>query len=347
MSETTTRAAPSTDGWLERAASERQSTSQPIILSNVSRSFPGVDAVSDVSLTVDEGTILGLIGPSGSGKTTIVRMLTGSLAPDRGVIRVLGEEPRRFRRRTRERIGYMPQLFILYPDLTAAENVSFVAALFGITGGRTRRRVREVLELVDLWEARNRQAKEMSGGMQRRLELACALVHEPQILFVDEPTAGIDPLLRAAIWDEFRRLRDNGRTLFVTTQYVGEAEYCDRVAMLAEGQLVALGRPDELRREALGGDVLEVELRRPIDVAPVASLSGVHDVRETSARTLQIVVDEAGSATPLVLDAIRGLGGDVVSSREAHPSFDSVFAEIVERHRARKRLETKEDASVR
>ena len=158
---------------------------------------------------------------------------------------MLGEDPRRFRRRTRERIGYMPQQFTLYPDLTARENVDFVASLFGILWRTRHRRTREVLQLVDLWDARGRRAGRLSGGMQRRLELACALVHDPDLLFLDEPTAGIDPILRVKIWEELHRLRDDGRTLLVTTQYVNEAEECDTVALISGGRLIALADPDE------------------------------------------------------------------------------------------------------
>ncbi|HEY3082346.1 MAG TPA: ABC transporter ATP-binding protein [Chloroflexota bacterium] len=308
----------------------------PVVVSldDATKEFDDVRAASHVTLQVARGTILGLIGPSGSGKTTIVRMLTGSLAPTSGQVRVLGEDPTRYRRRTRERIGYMPQQFILYPDLTAAENVSFVAALFGLYWRRRSRRVREVLDLVQLSEARDRRAGQLSGGMQRRLELACALVHEPAVMFVDEPTAGIDPILRQKIWAEFRRLRDEGRTLFVTTQYVGEAEYCDQVALLAEGQLVALAAPEEMRRRALGGEVIELELSRPVETADLANLDGVSAVRWTGPRTLQVVAENAGDATPRVLQAIARLGGEVVKSREHRPTFDEVFARLVARHRA-------------
>ncbi|MDP9243885.1 MAG: ABC transporter ATP-binding protein, partial [Chloroflexota bacterium] len=215
-----------------------------IMAEHVSRRFGSLVAVRDLNLRVPEGQILGMIGPSGSGKTTTVRMLTGTLPRNAGEIRVLGEDPERFSRQVRERIAYMPQLFSLYPDLTARENVGFVSALFGIGLFRRRRLIHRALEVVELWDARNKLARDLSGGMQRRLELVCALVHSPTVLFIDEPTAGIDPILRKAIWAELRRLRDEGRTLLVTTQYVAEAEFCDVVAVLAEGELVAVDQPE-------------------------------------------------------------------------------------------------------
>ncbi len=296
---------------------------------DLSRRFDNLTAVDGVSLEVPRGTILGVIGPSGSGKTTLIRMLTGMLKPTGGSVEVMGEDPQHFRRQTRERIGYMPQQFVLYPELTVSENVSFVAALFGLLWPRRRRRVREVLEFVELWDARKRRAGDLSGGMQRRLELACALVHEPWLLFVDEPTAGLDPLLRRTVWAEFRRLRDQGRTLLVTTQYVGEAEYCDLVAVLAEGRLIALQSPEELRRTAMGGDVIQVETTELVDGAMLREVAGVRRVRQTTPRNLVIATDNAGAATPRILDALRARGIDVASSSEYRPSFDEVFAELV------------------
>ena len=159
---------------------DRQSAPPATVsVEDVTKRFGDFVAVDGVALAVPEGTILGLIGPSGAGKTTVVRMLTGAIAATSGTVRVLAEDPRRFRRRTREQIGYMPQLFSLYPDLTARENVDFVASLFGMLFRRRHQRTRAVLEVVDLWEARGRRAGNLSGGMQRRLELACALVHQP------------------------------------------------------------------------------------------------------------------------------------------------------------------------
>jgi ABC-2 type transport system ATP-binding protein len=305
-----------------------------IQMDGVTRRFNGVRAIHDLSLRVEPGSIVGLIGPSGSGKTTAVRMLTGTLEPTDGAIRVLGEDPRRFSRRVRERIAYMPQLFSLYADLTAHENVSFVASLYGRPWWSRRGAVRRALEVVDLWDARRRLARNLSGGMQRRLELACAVVHDPQVLFIDEPTAGVDPLLRRAIWDELRRMRDEGRTLLVTTQYVGEAEYCDRIALLAEGELVAMDEPAALRRAVFGGEVLELDADQPLEPDAVANVAEVLAVRQSRPRRLVLVVSDAGVATPRIVEALAGRGIGVISLEEYQPSFDDIFSELVERQRA-------------
>jgi ABC-2 type transport system ATP-binding protein len=301
---------------------------------HVTRRFGSLVAVDDISFRVPfNETILGIIGPSGSGKTTLVRMLTGALRPTNGQVRVLGEDPALFRRATRERIGYLPQLFSLYPELTVKENVNFVASLFGMLWRRRRSRVKKVLELVALTDVRNRRAGRLSGGMQRRLELACALVNEPALLVLDEPTAGIDPLLRVTIWDELRRLRNDGRILLVTTQVVAEAERCDAVALVADGRLIALAPPTDLRRMATGGDVIEIELAQPIDPGILFKIPNVRHVTQDSPLHVRVTVDDAGLASPAVVDAISSIGGDVRSVRETRPSFDEVFAVLVTRHR--------------
>jgi ABC-2 type transport system ATP-binding protein len=301
------------------------------VIDGVSVQFPDQLAIDGISLAVPAGAILGLIGPSGAGKTTTVRVLTGALTPTSGSVSVLGEEPRHFRRQTRERIGYMPQSFTLYPDLTVRENVDFVGSLFGMFYFSRRRRTKEVLKLVDLWDVRKRRAGKLSGGMQRRLELACALVHDPALLFLDEPTAGIDPLLRAKVWEELHRLRAGGRTMIVTTQYVNEAESCDMVALIANGRLLALATPDDLRREAVGGDVVVVETAAFFDGEQLTGLPFVRHVRQDGSRQLTVVVDNAGTATPDVVEAVKSRGGEVVSAREERPTFDDVFAALVQR----------------
>ncbi|CAN5515162.1 ABC transporter ATP-binding protein [soil metagenome] len=319
-------------------------TADAVVVEDATKRFGDDVAVDSLSLRVAPGTILGIIGPSGAGKTTTVRMLTGALAPTEGRVRVLGEDPRRFRRQTRERIGYMPQQFTLYADLTARENVDFVASLFGMLWRTRHRRTREVLELVDLWDVRGRRAGALSGGMQRRLELASALVHAPDLLFLDEPTAGIDPLLRGRIWEELHRLRDVGRTLLLTTQHVNEAESCDSVALIAGGRLIALAPPDELRRMAVGGDAVEVETTSMFDGSALAGLPIVRGVEQIDPRHLRVTVDDAAIALPDVVDAVRERGGEVASASEVRPSFDTIFATLVERDRTERSAPELEEA---
>ena len=309
----------------------RPSPDDVVFVRGVSRAFDKRTVVNDIDLVVKKGTILGVIGPSGSGKTTTIRMITGALEPTSGEISVLGERPTRFRRSTRERIGYMPQLFTLYPDLTGRENVDFVASLFGLLWPRRRRRTKQVLKLLDLWDARNRRASQLSGGMQRRLELACALVHDPALLILDEPTAGIDPLLRVTVWEELHRLRDEGRTLLVTTQYVNEAEECDQVALIVNGRLIAVAAPEELRREALGGDAIEIETEALFDGTALDNVPGVHHVQQIGPRELRLRVENAATSLPTVVEAIGAAGGEVASARELRLSFDEIFAELVAR----------------
>jgi ABC-2 type transport system ATP-binding protein len=311
--------------------------SAPIIsVRDVTRAFDGRVVVDDLTFDVAPGTILGVVGPSGSGKTTTIRMLTGTLARGQGEITVLGEDPMHFSRRVRGRLAYMPQLFSLYEDLSAQENVGFVAALYGIGPFRRTSRIKRALQVVDLLDARHVLARNLSGGMQRRLELACALVHDPEVLFIDEPTAGIDPMLRQAVWDELRRLRSEGRTLVVTTQYVSEAENCDQVALILDGELVALDTPEALRRMAFGGDVLEITTDRAVDPDLLATVDGVQNVRQPGPRTLIATVSDAGALTPRIVEAIRMAGIGVAGIEEHQPTFDEVFTELVGQSRAQR-----------
>ena len=322
---------------------EPRAAGHPIIVADgVTRAFDDQVVVNGVSFEVYPGTILGVVGPSGSGKTTTIRMLTGTLGRTDGEISVLGEDPMHFSRRVRGRIAYMPQLFSLYPDLSAQENVGFVAALYGIGPFKRRRLIRRALEVVDLTDARHRLARDLSGGMQRRLELACALVHSPDVLFIDEPTAGIDPMLRQSIWDELHELRGQGRTLLVTTQYVTEAEYCDRVALIVDGELVALDEPEALRQMVFGGDVLQIDATRAIDPDMLADVGGVTRVRQTTPRQLFVTVEDAGSMTPVIIDTLRQHGAEVAGIEEHQPTFDEVFTGLVEQRRA-ERGATNED----
>jgi len=314
------------------------SSSPPVVeLQQVSKYFGDTIAVDRLSMAIAPGQLFGLIGPSGCGKTTTIRLLLGVLRPTEGSLCVMGSDPTRFTTEQRERIGYAPQIFFLYPTLTVYENVRFVASLFGMGWLRRRRRIHEVLQFLELWDARRRLASRLSGGMKRRLELACALVHQPDLLFVDEPTAGLDPVLRTKIWDLLRTLRDRGVTVFVSTQFIDEIQHCDNVAILDHGRVAAIGTPAALRRKAIGGEVVEVEADHVSREAVMAlrELPAVKAVRWTDSGTMRVVVEDAASAAPAITETLHHRGGIVEAVRPATPTFDDVFKRLVsaeERH---------------
>jgi ABC-2 type transport system ATP-binding protein len=294
--------------------------------------FGGQEIIHNLSLAVTPGQIYGLVGPSGGGKTTLLRAALGLLAPDEGEARLFGEPALSLPRRLRQRVGYVPQSFTLYPNLTVGENLDFVAGLYGLGWRHRRRRIRATLETMDLSEHRGKVARDLSGGMQRRLQLAAALLHEPGLLVVDEPTAGIDPVLRARCWEEFRAIADSGCTVFFTTQYVNEAEQCDYVALVAGGGLLAEGTPGALRRLAYGGDV--VDLAAPdLDwsaVSELARLPLVRGVDRAAPGWVRVLVDDAARATPELVRALEDANCHVEQADASQPSFDEVFTRLVE-----------------
>lgn len=287
-------------------------------------------AMDDISLTVRRGELFALIGPSGSGKTTAVRVICGIYRPDAGTVRLLGWDRLPWPRALRDRFGYMPQAYSLYPRMTAGENLRYAAALYGMDSATTRRRAGEVLELVDLTDQRGRLAGEISGGQRRRLALAVALMHDPELLFVDEPTAGLDPALRARLWTYFRQLSRSGRTVVVTTQYIDEAELTDRVAIMRAARMIALDTPVDLARAAFGGEIVEL---RSSDLTAQAAralgqIDGVRDVAFADLDTLQVVVDVAEAAAPRLLAALVRWGCTVQSIGIRRPRFEDVFLRL-------------------
>lgn len=313
----------------------------------LTKSFGDEEVLRGLDFEVGEGEIFGLVGPSGAGKSTLIRLLTGYLRPTKGEVRVFGRDPTSFGGFDRRSIGFMPQSFVLYDGLSVRQNLNFVAGLYGLKFLERRRLVREALEFVELWDDRGKAATNISGGMQRRLQLAAALVHDPPLLFVDEPTANLDPILRRKFWEEFATLRDDGRTIFVTTQYVGEAEQCDRVALLSGGRIVALGTPEELRRRAFDGEVVELVLGGDPghvgeQLSALENVGHVVEVREArepgeagengngpeeTVSRARLVVEDADRALPRVFDALNG--ADVRSADVLYPSFDEVFFRLV------------------
>jgi ABC-2 type transport system ATP-binding protein len=314
----------------------------PVIsFNNVTLSFGEEAGVFDLTYQIPEGVILGLIGPSGCGKTTSIRLALGLYQPQQGSVRVLGHDPQRFGASDRERIGYIPQQFVLYPNLSVLENLFFAAELYGLSGRRVKRRIRELLEFIELGSARHRLGRQLSGGMQRRLMLASALIHDPELLFADEPTAGIDPILRGRFWEYFRALRDNGQTLVVTTQYVGEAAFCDLIAVMRDGHVLTVDTPANLRRQVLGGEVIALTVPLDEEHRAVAALRAhplvrnarAVDIDEQGAAIIRVTVDDAKAAIPELIAALGNGGGPniaVSGANEYQMSYDEVFVRIME-----------------
>ncbi len=311
---------------------------RPLVIKtrDLTKEFAGEVAVNAINMEVPESAIFGFIGPSGSGKTTTIRLLMGLYEPDDGEVSVLGARPSQFSRRDRERIGYLPQLFVLYPDLTIWENMNFAASLYGVSFWRNRR-LNEMLELVELRGDKHKLVRHISGGMQRRLSLAATLVHKPSLLFLDEPTAGIDPILRKKFWDYFKQLQSNERTLFITTQYVGEAAYCDFVGVMSEGRLLIVDTPEGLRREAYGGDIVKLGSTERIDYNLRQEVQNLPDLKtrilNATDYELQLLVDDAAIAIPYLVEYFRDRRKAVNSVEHFLPSYDDVFVKLIEKHR--------------
>ncbi|MEF9953332.1 MAG: ABC transporter ATP-binding protein [Clostridium sp.] len=225
-----------------------------ISVSNLSISYGKHNVIKDLTLNIGEGEILGLLGPSGCGKTTLVKSIIGMKAPDSGSVKVLGVEMPSLSNASN--FGYMAQSDALYDDLSALDNLKFFGELYGLKGKALYERATELLTLVDLIESKNKLVKDFSGGMKRRLSLAIALIHSPKILILDEPTVGVDPLLRQKFWEEFRRIKSLGGSIILTTHVMDETHKCDNLAMIREGNIIAYGKPEDIISSS-GGTTIE------------------------------------------------------------------------------------------
>lgn len=317
---------------------------QPAVRTHeLTKKFGDSLAVDRVTMTIPRGSIFGFIGPSGCGKTTTVRLMLGIYEATAGVVEVQGRSPNHFRSADRERIGYMPQLFVMYPDLSVWENLSFAASLYGMPL-RRHNRLAELLDLVELTGHEDKLVRQISGGMRQRLSLAAALIHDPDLIFLDEPTAGIDPVLRNKFWDHFRHLQSEGHTLFVTTQYVGEAAYCDYVGVMSGGRLLMVEQPEELRRRALGGDIIVVKPNRILNFQELSELRQEEFVRDRKVTinrdlALEVVVKDTATAMPAIFAWMESRGLDVETASEYNPPFDDVFVMLLEQEAARAQAE--------
>ncbi|MDU1005651.1 ABC transporter ATP-binding protein [Clostridium butyricum] len=229
-----------------------------IRIEHVSRFFGKKQVLFDISLNVPYSQILGLLGPSGSGKSTLVKMFSGIDIPTSGEVYLLNEKMPKLL--MMNKIGYMAQSDALYDELTAEENIKFFSSMYELSKPKQKQRITEVMELVNLSDHLKKQVKQYSGGMKRRLSLAIALIHEPPVLILDEPTVGIDPVLRKSIWEELNKLKENGTTIIITTHVMDEVEKCDRLGMIRDGKLIALGSPSEIKQAANSSTIEEAFL---------------------------------------------------------------------------------------
>ena len=312
-----------------------------VVTEGLTKSFDDRVVIKSLDLRLERGTILGLIGPSGCGKTTSVRLMTGLLkpdgGPDGGTVRVFGTPATELHAAQRAMIGYLPQTPALFPELSLRENLNFHASMYGLPL-RRRRRINELLDWVELRDDMKTRVSHASGGMQRRLSLAATFVQDPVLAFLDEPTAGVDPILRAKFWERFRAMAGAGKSLVITTQYVGEAGECDVVGLLSDGELLLLDTPANLRRAAFSGEVVDVTLTRdPTDkeVQRIAASDFViGDIERLQTAQIRIVVDSAERAIPDITTALDAIGLEAQEVGEHIVDYDEAFVRVVERHRA-------------
>ena len=298
--------------------------SDPAIdLTNVVKRYGTVDALAGLTLSVRRGEMFGLIGPDGAGKTTAIRLMCGLLHADGGHVRVLGLDPTRDHRRVSERVGYLSQRFSLYGDLTIDENIAFFAEIHGVTGYQRRRD--QLLEMTQLTKFRGRRADRLSGGMKQKLALACTLVHEPELILLDEPTTGVDPVSRREFWKLLSEFLANGITILMSTPYLDEAERCSHIALVHQGRLIAADEPARLR-STIGGRIVEIIAPGGVRSAEVVRrLEGVVDAQIFGERihvTLQQTSDDAFERFVAALQetALRGAPVRLVA-----PSLEDVF----------------------
>jgi ABC-2 type transport system ATP-binding protein len=295
------------------------------------KSYGSREVVAGVSFSAGQGEIVGLLGPNGAGKTTIVSMLCGLVAPDSGSIAIAGEAIRGDASEIKRHIGLVPQDLALYEDLSARGNLELFGALYGVSGAKLHERCTHALDLVGLADHAKDKPRTFSGGMQRRLNMACALVHDPDILLLDEPTVGVDPQSRNAIFDNLETLKARGKTLVYTTHYMEEAErLCDRVVIIDHGNVVASDTLQGLYRLLPAAESLELEVEGSVDVKMLAREPGVKSAEQTNSK-LTVGIDDLSRDLPLVLAWLAASGHVVQRVTSGHATLENVFLALTGR----------------
>src|ERR1700719_804192 len=304
---------------------------------NLVRRFGDFVAVDGVSFRVEKGEIFGFLGPNGSGKTTVIKMLTGLLPLSEGDAWVEGLDVRTDAESVRERIGYMSQKFSLYDDLTVTENLQFYGRIYGLPPARMKQRMDEIVQLNGLGAYMNRLAARLSGGWKQRLALGCAMLHEPKLLFLDEPTAGIDPVARRQLWDLLFELSGHGITFFVTTHYMDEAERCSHVAYIYYGKVIADGTPNSLRElpDVQPQGTIRVEITTPEVTRALRFARQIRGIRSATilGQSIHALIDDHFDLHELREELLKN-GIAVAEVRPLAPSLDDVFVELTYKHQA-------------
>ena len=297
---------------------------------HLTRRFGSFTAVDDISFTVEKGEIFGFLGPNGAGKSTTIRMLCGLLGPTSGSGTVGGCDIRLEAEKIKRQIGYMSQKFSLYEDLTVTENIDFYGGIYGLAGGRLAARRDWALAMAGLVDHRQSLTAILSGGWKQRLALACAILHEPPIIFLDEPTSGVDPLSRRRFWDLIYAMAEQGITVFVTTHYMEEAEYCDRIALIYGGKMIAAGSPMQLKTEAMQDKI--IDLRCPDPQTLLDPLKALPEIRDASlfGAGLHLVAPDGAAAEAAVDRLLAGLGRTEAKMETIMPSMEDVFISLIE-----------------
>ena len=301
-----------------------------VTVKDLERRFGDFVAVDRVSFEVKTGEIFGFLGPNGSGKSTTIRMLTGILAPTSGGGTVAGYDIATEAEKIKAHIGYMSQKFSLYEDLTVEENIDFYAGIYRIARDKRQARKDWVIEMAGLTEHRNSRTAVLSGGWKQRLALGCAVLHEPPVIFLDEPTSGVDPLSRRRFWDLIYNLSGKGVTVFVTTHYMEEAEYCDRIGLIHRGELIAVGTPRQLKTDLMKESVIEILCDRPQDA--IGEVEGLAEITGVAlfGRGLHAVAVDVDAAKRALSDRLNERGFTVEGIEAVTPPLEDVFVSLVE-----------------
>ena len=299
-----------------------------VTVAGLTKVFGDFKAVDNIDLTVYKGEVFGFLGPNGAGKSTTIRMLCGLLLPSSGKGLVGGFDIMAQTEEIKKNIGYMSQRFSLYDDLTVEENINFFSGIYGVTRDKRNERKQWVLEMAGITERSKTITRTMASGFKQRLALGCAVIHEPSILFLDEPTSGVDPISRRRFWDLIYEMSSRGTTIFVTTHYLDEAEYCDRLALIYRGKIIAEGRPDTMKKEHMKKEVLEVSVKNTIEALDILGKAGFDAA--LFGNVIHATVDEAAAELPEIRSALALAGIEDVSISTIRPSLEDVFVSLIE-----------------